>query len=33
MLGPVKMLGGVLVLGGIAATDMAANEAHPQMNP
>jgi hypothetical protein len=27
------MLGGVLILGGIAASDMAAHEAHSEMNP
>src|SRR5271169_1997899 len=31
--GAMKMLGGMLVLGGIAAPDVPANEAHPQMNP
>jgi hypothetical protein len=29
----VKMLGGMLVLGGIAASDMAADQAHSQMDP
>lgn len=29
----VKMFGGVLVLGGIAASCVSANHAHPQMHP
>src|ERR1700685_3145580 len=29
----MKMLGGMLVLGGIAAPDVAADQAHPQMDP
>jgi hypothetical protein len=33
MFGPVIMFGGVLVFGGVAAPNMAAHEAHPQMNP
>jgi hypothetical protein len=33
MLSLVKMLGGMLVFGTIATTDMAAGEAKPQMNP
>jgi hypothetical protein len=30
---PVKMLGGVLVLRGVATTDVSALQAHPQMHP
>jgi hypothetical protein len=30
---PVKMLCGVLVLGRIAASDVAADEAHPKVDP
>jgi hypothetical protein len=33
MLAAVKMLGGVFVLGGIAASDVAAREAHSQVDP
>ena len=33
MLRGVKMFGGVLVLGRVAAADVAAGEAHPQMDP
>jgi hypothetical protein len=33
MFGSMKMLGGMLVLGGIAAPDVAADQAHPQMDP
>jgi hypothetical protein len=33
MFRPMKMLGGMLVLGGIAASDVAARKAHPQMDP
>src|SRR5262245_55560589 len=33
MLGAVEMLGGVLVLGRVATTDMAATAAKPQMQP
>src|SRR6516225_9938977 len=33
MLGLMKMLGGVLVLGGVTAAYMAALEAQPQVNP
>jgi hypothetical protein len=29
----VEVLGGVLVLRGIAASDVSAFEAHPQVNP
>ena len=29
----MKMLGGMLVLGGIAAPDVAADQAHPKMDP
>ncbi len=29
----VKVFGGVLVLGRVATTDIAADEAHPQMDP
>ena len=33
MLGLMKVLGGVLVLGGVAAADVAADETFPQVNP
>jgi hypothetical protein len=33
MLGLMKMLGGMLVLGRITASDMPANEAEPKMHP
>jgi hypothetical protein len=33
MLGFVKVFGGVFILRGIAATNVAANEAHAQVNP
>src|SRR5215469_9579396 len=33
MMGGVKVLGGVLVLGAIATADMAAFQAHAQMHP
>ena len=33
MLGSVKVLGGVFVLGRITAADVATGEAEPQMNP
>jgi hypothetical protein len=33
MFASVKMLGGVFVLGRIAASDVAAREAHAQMDP
>jgi hypothetical protein len=33
MLGGMKMFGGVFVFGGIAATDVAAGETQPQVNP
>jgi hypothetical protein len=33
MLGSMKMFGSVFVFGGIAAADVAAGEAHPQMDP
>jgi hypothetical protein len=33
MLGPVKMLGGVLVLGRITTSDVAANHAQSKMHP
>ena len=33
MLGLMKMLGRVLVLGRVTTTDMAADETFPQMNP
>ena len=33
MLAAMKMLGGVLVLGGVAAAYVSAREAKPEMNP
>ena len=33
MAGRAKMFRGVLVLGGVAAPDVPASQAHPQMNP
>jgi hypothetical protein len=33
MMRTVKVLGGVLVLGGVAAADMPAGEADPQVDP
>jgi hypothetical protein len=33
VLGGVKVLGRVLILGGIAATDVAAGQAETKMNP
>jgi hypothetical protein len=33
VLGAVKMLGGMLILGGIAAPNVAAGKAHSQMDP
>jgi hypothetical protein len=33
VLAPVEVLRGVLVFRGIAAADVSAFEAHPQMNP
>jgi hypothetical protein len=33
MLGPVKVLGRVLILRRVAATDVTARHAHPQMDP
>jgi hypothetical protein len=33
MLAVVKVFGGVLVLGRIAATHVAAEQTHPQVNP
>jgi hypothetical protein len=33
MFGPVKMFGGMFVLRGIAASHMAALQAHSQVNP
>jgi hypothetical protein len=33
MVGAVEVLGGVLVLGGVAATNVPTNEADPQMHP
>jgi hypothetical protein len=33
MLGLMKVLGGVFVFGRVAAADMSANEAFPQVNP
>jgi hypothetical protein len=33
MLGSMKMFGGMFVLGGIAAADVAACETQPQVNP
>jgi hypothetical protein len=29
----MKMFGGMFVLGGVAATDVAAGHTHPQVNP
>src|ERR1700726_2458519 len=33
MFRPVKMLSGVFVFGGIATSDVAADQAHPQVDP
>jgi hypothetical protein len=33
VLGVVKMLGGVLILGRIAASGMSADQAHAEVNP
>jgi hypothetical protein len=33
MLGGMEVFGGVLILGGVAAADMAADQAHAEMHP